>query len=157
MGREILVLACLSWMSAQYVAKDAVVSDYAFEKIYRLMKEGVEMNDVCRLGFLKWCASDRTLTEEENACAEQILDELISQGKYFGFYKSLPEFFAGKYLYHDKVFLEYRTIPGGNVILSYLPVGCSEYLEQKMLEMYEGVFVNSVPATVLLVSGSVIP
>lgn len=142
MGREVIVLACLSWMSAQFVAKDAVVSDYAFEKIYRLMKEGMEVNEVCRLGFLKWCASDRNLTEEETACAQQILEELISQGKYFGFYKSLPEFFAGKYLYHDKVFLEYRTSPGGNVILSYLPAGSSEYEEQKMQEMYDGVFVK---------------
>lgn len=142
MGRELVILACLSWMSCQFVAKDAVVSDYAFEKIYRLMKEGVEMNEVCKLGFLKWCASDRTITEEENIWAEKILDEFISRGKYYGFYKSLPESFAGKYLYHDKVFLEYRTSPGRKVILSYLPAGCSEYVELDMPEMYDGLFVK---------------
>ncbi len=142
LGRETVVLAYLSWMSHQYVTKDAVVADYVFQKIFCLLQEKQELNPVCRIGFLKWCAFGRELSLEEKQCAENILKECISQKRCFAFFQSLPTEFAGKYLYHDRVFLEYRTIPGRKVMLYYLPVGSEEYTELQMKEMYDGIFVK---------------
>ena len=62
--------------------------------------------------------------------------------KYFPFYQSLPVKFAGKYLYHDKVFLEYRTTPDVKVSVTFLPVGSQDYLEVKMGQMFDGIYVK---------------
>ncbi|MCI8483632.1 MAG: hypothetical protein HFH41_04745 [Lachnospiraceae bacterium] len=142
LGREIVIFAYLSWMAHQFVTKDAVVSDYVFQKIFWLLKEKQELNQVCRLGFLKWCSSGNTLTEEQMQAAEQILAEQISHGIYFSFYQMLPSKFAGMHLYHDKVFLEYRTDPEMKVRISYLPVGHSDYVEEELRPMYQGIFVK---------------
>ena len=54
----------------------------------------------------------------------------------------LPSKFAGMHLYHDKVFLEYRTEPEIKVRISYLPVGHSDYVEEELRPMYQGIFVK---------------
>lgn len=142
LGKERIILAYLSWMAHHFMAKDAVVSDYVFRKIFKLLKEEVPLNRVCRLGFLKWCAFREELTEEEEQWAEKILVENIDAEIYFPFYQNLPHKFAGKYLYHDKVYLEYRTEPDTEVLLSFLPVGSSDYVEINMKQMYDGIFVK---------------
>ncbi len=142
MGREAVVLSYLTWMSHQFLAKDAVVSDYVFQKIFRLHRGRQELNEVCRLGFLKWCASGRELSGEEVECADTLLSGYIQRGKYFAFYQALPGHFAGKYMYHDKVFLEYRTKRERKVTITYLPVGSADYVEMQMNEMYDGIYVK---------------
>lgn len=142
LGKEQVIIAYLTWMAHHYIAKDAIVSDYVFRKIFKLSREGLTMNDVCRLGFLKWCAGQKQLTEEEEQWAESILTERIDSGIYFPFYQNLPQRFAGKYLYHDKVYLEYRTEPGTKVLLSFLPIGSADYVEETMRQMYDGIFVK---------------
>lgn len=142
LGRETVVQAYLSWMAHQFVTKDAVVADYVFQKIFRLLQEGRELNPVCRIGFLKWCASGRELSPEEKQQAEIILAECSARECCFAFFQTLPPEFAGKYLYHDRVFLEYRTSPGSRVMLYYLPVGSEDYVELQMKEMYDGIFVK---------------
>ncbi len=153
MGRELVMLAYFSWMSHQFVTKDAIVSDYVFEKMGKYFKEGQELNEVCKLGFLKWCASKKELTQEEMKWVEKILLEQISQGKYYAFYQTLPEKYARKYMYHDKVFLEYRTSPEVEVKISYLPTWSSEYVECEMEHMYGGIFVKKF----LVFYGEIIP
>ncbi|EOS24265.1 hypothetical protein C806_02307 [Lachnospiraceae bacterium 3-1] len=142
LGREVIVLSYLTFMSDQFLRKDTVVSDYVFQKIFRMQKGKQELNQTCRLGFLKWCSCGKELSKEEKDWAEIILAEYISNGTYFSFYKTLPESFAGKYLYHDKTFLEYHTEPGQKVVLIFLPVGGSDYLEIDMKEVYEGIYVK---------------
>lgn len=142
LGRELVILAYLSWMSYQYVTKDAVVSDYVFQKVFKLWKEGQEVSEACRLGFLKWCSAREGISGEEMEWAEQILAGYISQGKYFPFYHNLPVKFAGKYLYHDKVFLEYRTAPDVEVSVTFLPVGSQDYVEARMCQAFDGIYVK---------------
>ena len=80
------------------------------------------------------------MSQEEEAWAERLLEGCISQGIWFSFYQGLPERFAGKYLYHDKVVLEYRASPDAEVVVSYLPSQGEEYVECEMKQAYEGVF-----------------
>lgn len=141
-GKEEVILAYLSQMSHQFVTRDAVVAEYVFQKIFRLLKEQEELNEICRLGFLKWCASRKDLAEEEIRWAEKILEEQISRGIYFPFYHTLPEKFAGTYLYHDRVFQEYRTSPDTRVVISFLSVDSEDYEECEMQQMYDGIYVK---------------
>ncbi len=140
-GREDVILAYLSQMSHQYVAKDAVVSDHVFQKILRLLEKGQELNEVCRIGFLKWYALSGA-PDGGGEWAERILGGYVQRGIYFPFYHKLPGELAGKYLYYDTQFLEYRTAPGTRVAISYLPERRLDYVECKMRQMYDGIFVK---------------
>ena len=53
-GRKLIVMAYLSQMSHKYLTSDVQVSDYVFQKISVLLEEEEELNEPCRLGFLKW-------------------------------------------------------------------------------------------------------
>ena len=141
-GKEMVELAYLSQMSHQFVSRDAVAEEYSFRRIWKRLREGQPLNEVCRLGFLKWCAQRKSLTAEEERWADSLLEECISRNVWFSFYRELPEKFAGKYLYHDKVFLEYRTAPGREVAVSYLPAFGKDYVECEMKQMYQGVYVK---------------
>ncbi|MEG0963182.1 MAG: DUF5717 family protein, partial [Lachnospiraceae bacterium] len=141
-GREAVVVAYLSQMTYKYLTCDMSVDDYVFKKIAALLSEEKELNENCRLGFLKWCSQQNVLQEQEEKWAARILDEEVEQGKYFPFYKNLPEKFAGKYQYYDKIFLEYDTKPGTKVMISYQNWGSQEYINSQMQEMYSGMYVK---------------
>lgn len=142
-GKEVLELAYLSQMCHEFITRDAVVAEYNFQRVLKLLREGHPLNEACRIGFLKWCAFQKDLTEEEEGWAERLLEECISRDVWFYFYRTLPEKFAGKYLYHDKVFLEYRTSPDAQVAVSYLPACGEDYVECEMKQMYQGVYVKA--------------
>lgn len=141
-GKEDIILAYLTQMSHQYVTRDAVVSSYVFKKILKLLKGKQELNEICRLGFLKWCANGRELSLEEEQWAETILKMYILQGKSFAFYRTLPEKLVRKYLYYDTIFLEYRTIPDARVMVCFLPERNLDYKEYEMKQMYDGIYVR---------------
>ena len=152
-GRKLIVLAYLSQMAHKYLTTDMEVSDYVFEKILELLEEGDELNEPCRLGFLKWCAKIGTLTEKQKKQAEVILQWAIGEKKYFPFYTKLPAEFAEKYMYYDKTFLEYRTVPDTRVVISFGKWESEEFQECEMTRMYSGIFVK----TFVLFFGEEIP
>lgn len=135
-----MIQAYLTKMCHQYIVRDAVISDYLFQKLSALLREKQELNHVCRLGFLKWSASGAELTEEELALADKILKDLLMEGRYFAFYQSLPETLRKKYLLHDHVILQYCTDSDVKVLINYQPLGDTEYIECEMPQMYEGIF-----------------
>lgn len=141
-GKSLLIIAYLSSKTHKYLTCDTWVSDYTFQKISSLLEDGDELNEPCRLGFLKWCSQIENLSEKEKQKAEQILELAVSDGKYFPFYKGLPQAFAEKYLYYDKTFLEYRTAPDHRVIISYGKRKGESYVESDMIRMYSGIFVK---------------
>lgn len=139
-GKDLIIQAYLTKMCYQYVVRDAVVSEYVFQKLSFLLREKNELNLVCRLGFLKWCASGTELTGRELETADSILKEMLLTGKCFSFYQSLPEGLKEKYLFHDRVILEYRTNPDARILVYYQPLGSIEYVECEMTQMYDGIF-----------------
>lgn len=142
-GRRLVILAYLSQMCHKYLICDMQVSDYVFEKILELAEYGEEMNEPCRLGFLKWCSGKETLTGKQKELADEWLKNAVSEGKFFPFYKNLPQEFAEKYMYYDKTFLEYRTVPDTRVVISYGKREDGNYMECDMTRMYSGIFVKS--------------
>lgn len=142
-GRKLVIMAYLSQMSHKYLTSDIQVSDYVFQKIAEFLEEEEELNEPCRLGFLKWCSRQENLSEKQKQQSEQLLKIAISEGKYFPFYKKLPQEFAEKYMYYDKTFLEYRTVPDTRVLISYGKRDSENYVECDMTRMYSGIFVKS--------------
>lgn len=141
-GRKVVILAYLSQMSHKYLTSDMEVSDYVFRKISDMLEEGEELTEPCCLGFLKWCAETEKLSQKQKEQAEEILKIAVSEGKYFPFYKNLPQEFAEKYMYYDKTFLEYRTVPDTRVVISFGRWDEEDYVESEMTRMYSGIFVK---------------
>lgn len=141
-GRKIIILAYLSQISHKYLTSDIEVSNYVFQKISELLDEEEELNEPCRLGFLKWCSETEKISEKQKEQAEEILKIAVSEGKYFPFYKSLPQEFAEKYMYYDKTFLEYRTVPDTRVVINFGKRDSEDYVECEMTRMYSGIFVK---------------
>ena len=140
LGKEVVIVAYLSRMAHQYVVRDAVVDGFVFQKIAGLLGSGERSNRVCRLAFLKWCAAKKETTQQEWTLAEPILEELVQEECCFAFFKSLPERLQEKYLFHDRIVVEYRTTPQAKVYINYLPVGYTKYVEREMKQMYDGIF-----------------
>ena len=106
---EQIILAYLTSMSHQHLVKDAVISDYTFHKLLFFLRQGQKLSFVCRMAFLKWCASQKNLVGEELDFAEELLDEALKNGIYFSFFQCLPQFLKEKYLFHDREVVEYHT------------------------------------------------
>lgn len=138
-GREKLITAYLTWMSHQYLIHDAVVSEYVFHKLASLLEDQQQLNNACKLAFLKWCALKDNLSREELALAEDILNESLKKKKYFEFYEMLPESLKQKYMIQDKIILEYRT-SAPEVTISYIPCGHTEYVECQMARVYDEIY-----------------
>lgn len=139
-GREMVVLAYLSQMCYKYLTKDWNVSEYVFERIAKLETEGNELNEACRLGLLKWYSKCSSLTGEKEQQAERLLADAAGRGKYFPFYKNLPQRMAVKYGYYDRTFLEYRSQKDARVMIHYGQWEGSGYNECEMHQMYSGIF-----------------
>lgn len=157
-GKEMLLLACLSYISYRYFVKEMTVKDPVLSCIARQIALGNSLNDCCRLACLKWLTGLENRSEEQEDLLEQLLREYLGQGKAFAFYQELPEQVKRKYHLNDRIFLEYRTAPFGRVTLSYdisrageddnirqghgIPETGNSRQQVAMDEMYQGIFVK---------------
>lgn len=139
-GREMVVLAYLSQMSHKYLTRDWNIPEYVFKRIAELENEGKELNEACRLGLLKWYSECSSLTEEQEQQAERLLADAVARGKYFPFYKNLPQQMAVTYGYYDRTFLEYRTQKNVRVMIHCGQWSGDGYSEREMQQMYSGIF-----------------
>lgn len=142
-GREMVVLAYLSQMCYKYLTKDWIISEYVFERIAKLEAEGKELNEACRLGLLKWYSECSSLTEEKDRQAERLLADAVARGKYFPFYKNLPQRMAVTYGFYDRTFLEYRTRKDARVMIHCGQWEGDGYSEREMQRMYSSIFCKS--------------
>lgn len=132
-------MAYISQMAHLYLVKDAVVEAFLFHKIAGLMRQGKTLNRVCRLAFLKWCGNAGA-SGEDWELAGPVLEELVREGSYFAFFQSFPLKIQEKYMFHERVVVEYRTTPEAKVYINYLPIGSAAYVECEMRQMYDGIF-----------------
>lgn len=123
-----------------------VADIYIFERIERLALEGVPLQDVCKLAYLRYFATEKSSGEEINTdVAVAFLKSLMSQDIHFPFYKEYEDLLPDMVQFNDKTMLEYRTTPGAHCTIHYRLVGDeeNEYKSRDMREMYDGIFVSS--------------
>ena len=140
LGKDVVIQAYVSQMAYLYVVRDAVVKAYVFERMANLLQRGYQLNRVCKLAFLKWCAQKKEITQDKWELAAPILEELVKEESCFAFFQSLPRKIQEKYMFHDRAVVEYRTTPQAKVFINYLPAGYTKYVECEMKQMFEGIF-----------------
>lgn len=141
-GKDMIFMAYLSYFSHLYLLNDAVVSEQIFEQIEHRILLHQEIMDVQGYALLKHYATIGTLTEGQFKIADHLLLEYTCQNQYFGFYKKLDERLVMKYHLQDKYFIEYHTMPGAHVGISYY-MNNEKLREEEMTEVYDGIYVKS--------------
>ncbi|MFP3155324.1 DUF5717 family protein [Lachnospiraceae bacterium ZAX-1] len=144
-GKEIVILAYLTFFSYLYFVNGAVVSDDIFLTIEQLLYDGKEINDHCKLAYFKWLSLHVKMTAEQEEVAWRLMKEYMLRGMRFEFYKNLPLKFLREFHLCDKTFFEYHTLNCQKVMICYCDADLDssvEYEEEEMTPMYEGIFVT---------------
>ena len=142
-GRELVVLAYLTYCAQGYFVKGETVDDLIFRVIEARYTCGMELNDACKLALLEYISEMSQRTEAQFRIEDELLAEYTCRNMNFAFYKKLDRELVLKYHLYDKVFLEYRTSPQKHVVLHY----CSEedgddFITEDMPDVYYGIFVK---------------
>ena len=121
-----------------------VADGYIFSRIERLSIENVPLQDICKLAYLRYYATEKTQDEEINEDVAIIfLKELLAKNVFFPFFKEYEDLLPDMYQFSDKTMIEYRTAPGANCTIHYRLDSDIEndYKSINMMEMYEGIYV----------------
>jgi len=134
-------LACQSYL---YFVKDTLIDERIFQYLKREYQLNGTMLPICQMALLSWLTKKDTLAETEQKMAEQMLEYLTVNRKYFSFYQKLSEQIPLPFALRDKTILEYRTEPGNKVSLHYnLDKEEKEHLDyrtEQMEHIYEGIY-----------------
>ena len=142
-GRELVVLAFLSDCAHKYFVRDAEYDNTIFDIIQSRYEFGLELNDACKLGLLKYLSELSNRSEAQFKIEDELLAEYTCRNMNFAFYKKLDRELILKYHLYDKVFLEYRTSPHSHVVLHYSrDEDGEEFTTEDMFDVYEGIFVK---------------
>ena len=143
-GRELVVLAYLTYISCAYFMTDRQTDPEFFQYLEKTYEREWEMDTICRLALLKYYAACDQLTERQEQQAEDLLVEFDQMGLRFAFFQKLPLPLIQAYQVEDKVFVEERFSRGSKVAIHYsLHQGKDEvtsYKSEPMRDMYQGIF-----------------
>ncbi len=123
-----------------------VTDSYIFERIEKLAMEGVPLQDVCRLAYLRYFATEKSSDEEINRdVGAAFLETLMAKDIQFPFYKEYEDLLPDMVQFNDKTMLEHRTYPGAHCKIHFRLASSTdnEYMCRDMKEMYDGIFVSS--------------
>lgn len=143
-GRELVVLAYLSYRAHEFFVRNVCAAQFVFDMIEARYACHMELNDACRLALLKHYAERTDIDEAQFRIEDELLSEYTCRNMTFAFYKKLDHRLVQKYHFYDKMFLEYRTNPRNHVILHYSRDEDGEqFLAEDMPDVYDGIFVKS--------------
>ena len=130
--------------SYDYFVRENIVEDSVFKYIERDIYNGEDINDVCKLAFLKHMSVQDEISGEMAETCRKLIYKLAKVNKVFEFYKAFNKYFSLPYYIFDKTVAEYRTNPESRVYIHYIiEDGYSkdnEYKIAQMTDMCNGVF-----------------
>ncbi len=137
--------AFLSQCAYEYFAKDRLTDGYVFDVITERFKRGEDVNQVCRLAYVKFYAENKDrMTAGGQEIIRRFIRELLEERiflKMFTEFKDLRD--AKLNQLSDRTIVEYRAHPDARAVLHYcieMPEsGEPEYLTEEMRETVGGV------------------
>ncbi len=140
-----ILMAYLMRRSYDFFVEEQLVDGYIFEKIRELQEEGVRLSKICKLGYLKYYADNKSdIKEQDKAIISTFLADLMEQGIHLNCFLEFRELGPDSLAVYDKTIIEYRTRPGSVVKIHYQIAseesGEEEYIMENMNLAYGGVF-----------------
>uniref|UniRef100_UPI004055EAAF DUF5717 family protein n=1 Tax=Agathobacter sp. TaxID=2021311 RepID=UPI004055EAAF len=144
-GKEMLVLAYLSFCAQGYFVSEKKIKEELFALMETRTLNHCETNDACKLALLHHLSNQPQLTEAQFQIVDALLEEYTRRNMHFLFFKNFSSELQQKYHLYDKTFLEYRTEnPNSHVLLHYSrDEHGTEFIKEEMQEVYEGIFVRA--------------
>jgi len=137
-------MAFLALGAYDYFVHGSVTDRYVFERIEALALQELPIQDVCKLAYLRYYATEKSSEESVNKdVAKTFIKSLMANNIYFPFYLEYSEIVPELSHFADKTMLEYRTEPGTHCHIHYRLAGeeDNEYHSIELQEMYEGIYV----------------
>ncbi|WP_029067476.1 DUF5717 family protein [Lachnobacterium bovis] len=151
-GRKIIIEAYLTKMMYDFFADNNKITEYIVRMVENIIKKGLVINDICKLGLIKYY-SIYTSLEENEEFIDKIIEELLIKDLKFEFYKSLPNKIVEKYHIKDKVYIEFKGEEHENIMIEYKISNGFETSESQhkpnikaMREIYNGIYCVGVTA-----------
>ena len=141
-GRELVVMAYLTYLSIGYFMENRPVGDKIFACIESIFRRGWEMEEICELALLKYYSGQSRLTEEQTESVRLLLHRFTQEGLRFAFYQKFPRELTQIYQVEDRVFVEARYPADSKVTIHYRLSGMEEWKCEPMRNMYQGIFVK---------------
>lgn len=130
----------------EYFVHEALVEDEIFNYIFEAISSNNPLPELCTLSYLKYCSEREQLKEEEINICKEIIDNMCSKNKMFGFFKKFEKYFKLSASLIDKTFVEYHASGDSRVFIHYqLETGdleAKDYLVSEMTSLYSGVFIK---------------
>ena len=137
--------AFLSQCAYEYFVKDRVTEGYLFEEIAAMYRRGEHVHIVCKLGFIKYYAENKTeLTGELKNILYVFIHEMLAEHIKLKMFAEFPDLDAAdRYLLSDRTIVEYKAHPEAKAVMHYCVEsadgGESVYRTEEMQESYGGV------------------
>ncbi len=142
-GREKIIISCLDYISNEYFVEGKIVDPRIFRGLYKRFRDMDEISEISALALLKFEADEGEDPEIRKRIAP-LVERLVRKGIVFDFFREYREYAPSMALYHDRTFVEYRTVPDRRVVLHYLITDDdskdASFRELNMDENYPGVY-----------------
>jgi hypothetical protein len=138
-------LAFIAQNSYDSFAHGTVTDRYIFDRIERLALENMPLQEVCKLAYLRYYATEKKSDEEiHEGLACIFMRELLEKDIFFPFYAEYQDLLPDMVQFIDKTMIEYRTTPGRHCTVHYRldDEAGGEYRTLEMKEMFDGIFVS---------------
>ncbi len=138
-------LAFIAQNSYDSFAHGTVTDRYIFDRIERLALENMPLQEVCKLAYLRYYATEKKSDEEiHEGLACIFMRELLEKDIFFPFYAEYQNLLPDMVQFIDKTMIEYRTTPGRHCTVHYRldDEAGGEYRTLEMKEMFDGIFVS---------------
>lgn len=144
---DTLVRHMLTELAYSYLIEEVLVDEEVFERIYEMYRQTGTLNHTCKLAILKCWAENSTLRQENaRETIASFIREFLQNDICFSYFLNYTDWVPELYKYEDKVFLEYRTMPGMTVRVHYIIDSGEEedvcYVTEDMKDLYEGIYVK---------------
>ncbi len=138
-------MAFLAQSAYDSFVRGVVTDVFIFERIEKLTLEKLPMQEICKLAYLRYYASDKNKGEEINRdVATVFLKQLLAKDVFFPFYMEYQDLLPDMVQFIDKTMLEYRTGPRRHCLVHYRLDNDpgNDYRTVEMREMYDGIYVS---------------
>ncbi|MDO4343255.1 MAG: DUF5717 family protein [Eubacteriales bacterium] len=138
-GKAKLCRAYVVWMSYCSFVRQMDVKSQIFQYIEQNILGEPNAPKICRLAVLRYYVFLKKPSAGQQKWMHYLLEQFISEGMYFAFYKKLSPKLLRHFHLHDKYILEYRTNPEYHVTL-YYRLNDGKEASVPMKNTYEGIF-----------------
>lgn len=136
--------AFLAQCSYDFFVKDKLTESCVFEEIRLMHLRGENLQDVCRLAFLKYYSENlKEVKQEIKELVKEFMMEMMQKGIHLKFFKAFTDFESILFPMADKTIIEYHAHPEAYVEIHYVVLQengeAGEYLTEPMKPVFGGV------------------